>query len=209
MQSGRYGCACGSPTYRANVALDRVRVEHALAPILERAPEVEVRLVGTASSLLRGIDMPASDIDILFRDRAGVDAWFTILSADLDVEGAPEWIADAGQYFTRLRANDVVIELSTVETESDIDELECVGAGPWRYFDLVACGARIVPTVATELRLITEFTRGREDRYRPIVDHLRAAGCYRALVRRGLANVGVTQTDIDEVLADLSPPALS
>src|SRR5436190_5065530 len=186
-----------SPSIVPSVPLDRVGVEHALTPILERTPEVEVRLVATASSVLRGIDLPASDIDILFRDRAGVDAWFSVLSADLDVEGAPEWIADAGQYFTRLRANGVVIELSTVESESDSDALECVGAGPWTYFDLVACGARIVPAVATELRLITEFTRGREDRYRPIVDHLRSTGCDIALVRRGLMNLGVALMDVD------------
>ena len=32
--------------------------------------------------------------DILFRQRAGVDAWFSVLAADLYVESAPGWMAD-------------------------------------------------------------------------------------------------------------------
>ena len=62
-------------------------------------------------------------------------------------------MADSQQYFARVHSGDVVIELSTVEIESDSDTIECFGEGPWRHFDLVDVGARTMPAVATELRL--------------------------------------------------------
>jgi hypothetical protein len=178
-------------------------MEVTLATILTRAPDAEVRLVGTASSVMRGIELPANDIDLLFHDRSGVDAWFGVLSKHLGVGDAPAWIADSKQYFARMHDGDVTIELSTVEFESDVDTMECFGEGPWRYFDLVPCGGRTVPAVATELRLITEVSRGRADRYRPIVDHLRGVGCDVALIRRGLAHAGVTPDATAEILAAL------
>jgi hypothetical protein len=188
-----------------NVTLSRAQVEGSLAFILMRVPEAEVRLVGTASSAMRGIELPANDLDILFHDRSGLDSWFGVLSAHLDVGSAPAWITDSQQYFARIHDGDVTIELSTVEIESDADTMECFGEGPWRYFDLVPCGSRTVPAVATELRLITEVSRGRTDRYRPIVDHLRQVGCDVGLIRRGLAHAGVEQDATVQIIAELSP----
>jgi hypothetical protein len=185
------------------VTLRRAEVEALLASMLTQAPEAEVRLVGTASSVMRGIRVAANDIDILFHDRAGVDAWFGVLSAELDVDNAPSWMAESQQYFARAHAGDVAIELSTVEIDSDSDTIECFGQGPWRHFDLVPCGTRTIPAVATELRLITEVSRGRTDRLRPIVDHLRRVGCDVALVRRGLADAGVGQDQTDQIIAEL------
>jgi hypothetical protein len=202
---GSHGRAWTSSVSSPNVTLSRAQVEGSLASILMRVPEAEVRLVGTASSVLRGIELPANDIDILFYDRSGVDSWFGVLSAHFDPDRAPAWIADSQQYFARLHDGDVTIELSTVEIESDADTMECFGEGPWRYFDLVACGARTVPAVATELRLITEVSRGRTDRYRAIVEHLRGVGCDVALVRRGLAQAGVAQDATVQIIAELSP----
>jgi hypothetical protein len=187
------------------VTLSYRQVDDSLASILRLVPEAEVRLVGTASSLLRGIELPANDIDLLFHDRAGVDAWFGVLSAHLDVGSAPAWIADSQQYFARMRDGDVTIELSTIEIESDADTMECFGKGPWRYFDLVSCGARTVPAVATELRLITEVSRGRAERFRPIIDHLRGTDYDAALIRRGLAHAGVTQAAMVQIVEELAP----
>lgn len=189
------------------MTLSRGQLESSLAAILTRVPEAEVRLVGTASSVMRGIELPANDIDILFHDRAGVDSWFGVLSAHLDVGTSPTWIADSRQYFTRMHDGDFTIELSTVEIESDADTIECFGEGPWRYFDLVPCGARTVPAVMTELRLITEVSRGRADRYRPILAHLQGIGCDVALVRRGLAQAGVTQDATHQIIAELREDA--
>jgi hypothetical protein len=136
------------------VALDRDGVENALSLMLARVPEADFRLVGTASSVLGGISMPAADIDTLFQDRTVIDTWVGVLSADLDTETAPTWIAESQQYFARLHADGVVVELSTVELETHLDTVECFGAGSWRHFDLVVCGPRTMPAVATELRLI-------------------------------------------------------
>jgi len=83
--------------------------------------------------------------------------------------------------------------------------MECFGKGPWRYFDLVSCGARTVPAVATELRLITEVSRGRAERLRPIVDHLRGTDYDTALIRRGLAHAGVTQAAMVQIIEALAP----
>ncbi len=187
------------------MTLSRVELERSLASILTRVPEAELRLVGTASSVVRGIELPANDLDILFHDRSGVDLWFGVLSDHLDVDTAPAWIADAQQYFARLHDGDVMIELSTVEIESDADTFECFGEGPWRYFDLVPCGDWTVPAVATELRLITEISRGRNDRSGPIVDYLRVVGCDTTLIRRGLAHAGVTPDATARIIAELSP----
>jgi hypothetical protein len=187
------------------VTLSRAQVEGSLASMLMRVPDAEVRIVGTASSVLRGIDLPANDVDILFRDRAGVEAWFDPLSAHLDVDTAPTWIAESQQYFARIRDGAVTVELSTVELESDSDTMECFGPGPWQHFDLVRCGAGTVPAVATELRLITEVSRGRRDRVRPIIDHLRAVGCDTELLRRGLAHAGVAPDETGRIIAALAP----
>jgi hypothetical protein len=193
----------GVRLYRATVTLRRADIEGVLAAILTRVPETKVRLVGTASSVMRDIPLPANDIDILFHDRAGVDAWFGVLSADFDVDCAPGWMAESQQYFARVHAGAVAVELSTVEIESDDDTIECFGEGPWRYFDLLPCGPRTVPAVATELRLVTEVARGRTDRVRPIVDHLRRTGCDVALIRRGLAQAGVAANHTDQIIAEL------
>ena len=133
------------------MGLDRAEVERSLAEILARVPDVPMRLVGTASSLLRGIDLPAHDIDILFKNRGSVDQWFEALSGGVEVDTPPAWIGDARQYFGRVLVGGVTVELSTVEVGADTDTAECVGAGPWKYFDLVPCGDRTVPAVASDL----------------------------------------------------------
>jgi hypothetical protein len=187
------------------MVVDRVGVERALRQVLPLVPKAETRLVGTASSVLRGIDLRAADIDILFRTRAGVDAWFEVLSADRAVETAPSWMADARQYFARVYVDEVAVELSTVEIDTDSDTAECIGTGPWRHFDLLSWGDGILPAVASELRLITEVGRGREDRYRPIQEFLRTGDCDLALITRGLAQLGISQSCIDQMVERLSP----
>ena len=96
-----------------------------------------------------GSRLPAADIDILLRDRAGVDAWFDALSIDFDVETAPVWIPAASQYFVRLHAQGIPVELSTVEVETDRETMECFGTGPWEHFDLVPYRAARFPRLRT------------------------------------------------------------
>jgi hypothetical protein len=185
------------------VRLVRAEVEVSIESILTKVPDAEVRLVGTASSVLRGIELPANDVDILFRDRADVDSWFGALAAHFDADAPPTWIDDSQQYFARLHDGELTVELSTVEFESDGDTTECAGEGPWRHFDLVACGSLTMPAVATELRLITEVIRGRADRSVPILEHLRRVGCDLELIRRGLRDADVTPDVIARLTAEL------
>ena len=118
---------------------------------------------------------------------------------------APAHRPQARQYYADYALGGVEVGISTVEAETDSDALECVGRGPWEHFDLVACGPHRVPTVATELRLISELLRNRPERYRPLVAHLRARGCDLALVRRGLTARRIPEALRQEVLRQLAP----
>src|SRR4051794_17273440 len=118
------------------MGLDRATVTHALQAMLAVVPDAEFRLVGTASCVLRGIDLQASDIDVLFREREPIDAWVTSLIGVADVTQAPTWLEHTSQYFASVDANGVTIELSTVELDIVSDTVECIGSGPWVHFDL-------------------------------------------------------------------------
>jgi len=177
-----------------------------LEQILERVPDDPFRLVGTASCVLRGIVVPATDVDVLFRSRDTIDGWVASLSSVGEVDDGPAWLADANQYFARLTIEDVAVELSTVEIDADTDTAECIGSGPWAHFDLVPCGAGTVPAVALELRLVTEVARRRPDRWQPIVDHLRTHPCDLSLVERGLAAYATPPDEIAALLEALSVP---
>jgi hypothetical protein len=172
--------------------------------VLDRVPEAEFRLVGTASCVLRGIEMAASDVDVLFRERDAVDAWASSLLDVAEVTAGPLWLEEGRQHFARLDLGGVTVELSTVEIEVARDTGECVGAGPWVHFDHVPCGGYSVPTVALELRLITEVTRQRRDRWEPILAYLRSHPCDVALVERGLHASSVAPEDIAHLIGSLS-----
>jgi hypothetical protein len=121
-----------------------------------------------------------------------------------EVVDGPMWLGDASQYFARLNASGVIIELSTVEVDADTDANECVGSGPWVHFDLVPCGEFSVLAVALELRLVTEVARQRADRWTPIVEYFRSHPCDVALVERGLVEHSMPTADIAAVIASLS-----
>jgi hypothetical protein len=175
--------------------------------VLPVAPDVEYRFVGTASALLRSISLPAADIDILLKERRGVDLFNQALLASPTVKclTPPTWLSDAAQYFAKYDVDGVLVELSTVELGDEIeaDTLECVGRGPWEHFDLVACGPYRVSTVALELRLLTELGRNRPERYLPILKYLRTHRCDVELVRRGLATSGIPKRLQQETLAHI------
>jgi hypothetical protein len=198
----------------AGAPIDEPAVRRVLAALLDRAvaaaPDAEYRLVGTASSVLRGVRLPAGDIDILLRARAGVDSFGAAIMElpTAACQYAPSWNPDHRQYFGRYVVDGITVELSTVESATASDAMECFGTGPWTHFDLVSCGPYEVPTVATELRLITELARNRPERYGPIIDYLREHGCDAALVQRGMAARRVSEARQAEVLAQLvGPPA--
>ena len=66
--------------------VDHGLVRRALAIVLERiqpvatSSAVEYRLVGTAAAMLRGVPLPVGDLDILLKERRGVDLFAQVLS---------------------------------------------------------------------------------------------------------------------------------
>jgi len=192
-------------------ALNRERLVTTLSTVLERAQEAlapfEWRLVGTGAALLHGGDLLTGDVDILVKDRAAVDAFAGALAAFPSLQ-SPTLLESSPQYFTRFDVDGVKVEMSTVEVAFDQDYSETLGRGPWEHYALLPCGPYLVPTVALELRLITEFRRQRPDRYQPLLAHLAAHGCDLPFVMRGLESAGLpAQTEATvqaEVLAALA-----
>jgi hypothetical protein len=117
---------------------------------------VPYRLVGTAAALLRGVQLPCGDVDLLFKERSEVDTFASALSGFPCITPVI-YLEQARQYFTEFDVQGVEIELSTLEWEMDSDGVECIGPGPWIHFDWLACGEFTVPTVGLELRLVTEL----------------------------------------------------
>ncbi len=183
------------------------QLEHTLVAVLDSAlpacAQFEYRLVGTAAALLQGVALPAGDVDILLRERQGVDAFGAALSHFACLR-PPVWMPH-GQYYAEYDVHGAHVELSTVEVATDADGLECVGRGPWEHYVSVACGPYTVPVVALELRLVTELARDRPDRYLPLVQHLRVQGCDTELVCLGLEAYGLATALRESVLHQLAP----
>lgn len=175
---------------RRDTLLDRSRLEQTLIAVLDHTlplyPDIAYRLVGTGAALLHGVQLPAGDVDLLVKERSDVDALSAALSPFKCLE-PPAWLPEDRQYYANYLVNGVEVGISTVEVETDADFIETYGAGPWeRHYVLLPCGPYFVPTVALELRLITELYRDRPDRYNPLIQHLRAHSYDLDLLRRGL-----------------------
>lgn len=183
--------------------LDRRQLEESLIAFLDASmpicSDVDYRLVGTAAALLHGVKLPTADMDILVRDRSAVDAFAAALSVFQCLQ-APAWLPDTQQYYANYTVKKVEVGISTVEIESDIDIIETFGRGPWEHFKVLPCGRYQVPTVALELRLITEIYRDRPDRYEPLIEFMRAQGCDVDLVQRGIAAAGLPEDRQHDVL---------
>jgi hypothetical protein len=165
--------------------------------------DVTYRLVGTAAALLHGVQLPCGDVDFLFKERRGVDAFASALGGFPCITPVI-YLEQARQYFTEIDVQGVEVELSTVEWEMDSDGVECIGPGPWTHYDWLACGEYTVPAVGLELRLVTELVRDRPDRFEPIIAYLRAHGCDVELVRRGLVAGGAPPAWVEKVIIRLT-----
>jgi len=168
-------------------------------PVCEK---VEYRLIGTAAALLHGVSLPAGDVDILLKIREGVDAFHSALSS-FECLHEPALLHGGLQYFCRHLVRGVEVELSTVEATYWSGYQEPSGFGPWAYYQPIACGRYNVPTVALELRLLTELDRNRPDRYVPIADFMRSHGCDLEFIQRGLSERGFVQPAHKAVLDSL------
>jgi hypothetical protein len=187
-------------------SLDQARLRETLIIVLDHAlparANVEYRLVGTGAALLRGVPLPARDIDILVKGRDDVDAFSSALSQFRCLD-PPTWLPEARQFYANYEVNRVEVGISTVEADTNSDAIETLGRGPWEHFALIPCGRYFVPTVSLELRLITELFRGRPDRYNPIIRHMRANGYDITLIRRGMDAAGLPPALCADVLNEL------
>lgn len=163
---------------------------------------IEYRLVGTGAALLYGVPLPAGDIDLLVKERQSVDAFSSALSF-FKCLTPPAYLADARQYFAEYEINNIAIGISTVEWQTESDGIECFGRGPWAHFILLPCGAYTVPTVALELRLVSELYRQRPERYLPLIQFMHAHGCDTELVHRGMMARSLPETLQRDVLHQL------
>ncbi len=170
----------------------------AISPVLDDIVRLSnrVRVVGTASSALRGIELPVADVDLLATDRETVDELVAVSGSP------PATLIETPfghQYLADHQLSGVPVQFSTVE--SRVTErrrlAECVGETPWRYFSLVDVAGRPVPVVASELRLASDLMRGRDDRWRPIAAHLVAYGFDLELLSRAV--LGFPQAMLDEL----------
>ena len=166
------------------------------------AAQTEYRFVGTAASLLHGVSLPAGDVDILLKDRAGVDAFSISLSSHKCLS-PPLYLEGSKQYFSSFEINGIEVEFSTVEGETESDTHECIGLGPWAHYKVVSCGDYQIPVVALELRLITELTRRRPDRYVPILQFMQTHGYNRKLLERGLKERAFVESEQIDLLGKL------
>ena len=179
------------------------QVAAALSPVLDDLVRLSerVRVVGTASSALRGIVLPVGDVDILARDRAAVDELVLAFgSPSATVIETPF----GHQYLADHVIGGVPVQVSTVEsTASGRRRLaECVGEAPWRYYSLVDVAGQPIPVVASELRLASDLMRGRADRWGPIAAHLLTVGFDLELLSQAV--LGFPQPMLDELQRALS-----
>ncbi|MFG3437643.1 hypothetical protein ACGF0J_10410 [Nonomuraea sp. NPDC047897] len=166
-------------------------LETALTALRAAGFDPEYRVGGTGAALLQGVRLPVGDVDLLVSRREDVDAFAAALSS-FPCLYAASWLPASSQYFARYEVNGVHLEISTVEQETDSDEMECIGRGPWRHHVMITCGSHRVPVVRLELRLATELLRDRPDRYEPLLDHLAARGFDADLLRRAMTARGLS-----------------
>lgn len=179
------------------------QVVEAISPVLDDLVRLSdrIRLVGTASSALRGVVLPVGDVDILARDRDTVDELVVGLGSP------PATLIETPfghQYLADQSAAGLSVQVSTVESSATGRRrlAECVGETPWRYFSLVDVAGRPIPAVASELRLASDLMRGREDRWRPLAAHLLATGFDVELLSQAV--LGFPQPMLDQLQQALS-----
>lgn len=187
---------------------DRQLVRQTLAVVMEHAAALlsgpQFCLVGTASAVLRGVPLHMGDIDLLMKERQGVDAFSAALSSFPCL--TPPTVLDF-QYYAAYDVHGIQVEASTVELATEADCVEVMGEGPWKYHSLVDCESWSVPTVAIELRLATELMRDRRDRYAPLMDWMKRNGFNRDLLCRAMAARHVSQETQGRALVQMGSGA--
>ncbi|MHB1355540.1 MAG: nucleotidyltransferase family protein [Anaerolineae bacterium] len=191
---------------RPTPSLDHARLVKTLTTVLDHAmptcKKVRYCLVGTGAALLQGVPLPAADIDILVKERDGVDK-FSLTLSGFQCLTAPAWLAESQQYFSSYVVHGIQVEFNTVEVTSGLDTIETYGRGPWEHFTLIPCGSYAIPTIRLELRLMTELFRNRPDRYSPLLQFMQVNGCDVNFIQRGIVVMGLSKAMQDDVLEKL------
>ena len=129
------------PTLLGVITADEV--VGAIHPLLDDIVRLSgrVRLVGTASSALRGIHLPVGDVDVLAKDRGTVDE---LVAASGSTPATSIETPFGHQYLADHRIGAVPVQFSTVESNAAGRKrlAECVGEAPWRFFSLVQVAGR-------------------------------------------------------------------
>lgn len=193
--------------HQARPLLNESQLTRTLVQILDRVQpiltQVEYRLIGSGAALLYGVELPATDIDILVKERRAVDLFAQAL-APFRCITPPIYLEGQRQYRAEFLVDGIKVDILTVEIETQSDAIETYGPGPWLHYEYLPCEGYMIPTVRLELRLITELGRGREDRYCPILEFLRCYGCDAELVCRAMEALGMDDTLQRNVLIQLS-----
>jgi hypothetical protein len=171
--------------------------------LTERQGSFTYRLIGTAADLLRGVPIPAADVDLLARGRADVDTFAQALAGHRCLT-APTWMACCGQYYAAFEVDGVQIDASTVESLTASAFVESLGSGPWTHWSEIAVGGKSVAVVAPELRLATELCRDRKDRAEIIIGWLCDHGCDEPLLRSALEARGIDAAVQSSVMATIA-----
>lgn len=187
--------------------LDQSRLRHTLAIVLKHLSptlfETDYCLVGTAAAVLHGVPLHAGDVDLVMRQREGVDAFSSALTS-FPCLTPPTFIPEGKQYYTACDIHGVQVEASTVEWASESAYIETFGRGPWEQQVLIDVDGYHVPTIKLELRFVTELLRNRTDRSTPLMMWMQAHGFDIDLLRQAMAARSLPPQQQEHVLAELS-----
>jgi hypothetical protein len=160
-------------------------------------------VVGTAAAVIQGVNLMAKDIDILVEKRVAVDKVARALEYFPCIR-SPIWLPDARQYFAAFEIQSALVEISTVEWETNSDCIETLGEGPYKHIERIKLGDHWIPVIRLELRLATELVRGRSERSLPLIRWLRKVGYDQPLLQRAMQAGRIPEETQVEVLKRIS-----
>ena len=188
--------------------LDQAQVRQTITTVLRHAAPalvgVQYCLVGTAAAVLRGVPLPAGDIDLIMKERVDVDSLGAALAVFPCVT-PPTLLAEARQYYAAYNVHGVQVDISTVEWETNSECIETLGVGPWKHSILIPCDSYAIPTIALELRLVSELLRDRPDRYMPLIQWMHTNGCDIDLLKCAMDGRSLPRARQIQVLNQIRP----
>ena len=90
-----------------------------------------------------------------------------------------------------------------METATEFGCIEVSGTGPWTHYVNLRAGSHLLPTVRIELRLATELSRNRVEKYEPTVEWMVMNGCNLSLLEWAMKARGVPAERQHDILSRL------